>query len=180
MLAVGVGLWAWALDVFVDDVIGLRGPLEAAIKRGALVVAFSTAIVALFALFEVLANTIVFSNRIRTTSAKAHFIRIIVRLVGIGIGVYLVAEASEYIGWAVAPVLAGLSIGGLAVALAARPTIENVIGGLTLFMDVPARVGDFCRYGDRVGTIEEVGLRSTRIRSLDRSARIRSATSWAM
>lgn len=169
LAAVGVMVVAWSWDVFVDDVIGLRGQFEAVVKRVSLVFAFSAAIVALFAFLEIVSNAIVASNRIATTSAQAHFIRIILRLVGIGLSVYLVIEASAYIGWAVAPVLAGLGVGGLAVALAARPTIENIIGGLVLFLDKPARVGDFCRYGDKVGTVEEVGLRSTRIRSLDRT-----------
>ena len=57
-------------------------------------------------------------------------------------------EASAYLGWAVAPLVAGLGVGGLAVALAARPTIENVIGGLILFADKPFRVGDLCRIGE--------------------------------
>lgn len=66
-------------------------------------------------------------------------------------------------------ILAGLGIGGLAVALAAQKTVENVFGGLTLVLDQPVRVGDFCRFGDRVGTVEEIGLRSTRVRTLDRT-----------
>jgi MscS family membrane protein len=65
--------------------------------------------------------------------------------------------------------VAGLGIGGLAVALAAQKSIENLFGGVTLVMDQPVRVGDFCRFGDKVGTVEEVGLRSTRIRTLDRT-----------
>jgi MscS family membrane protein len=65
--------------------------------------------------------------------------------------------------------VAGLGVGGLAVALAAQKTIENLFGGATLFADQPVRVGDFCRFGDQVGTIEEIGLRSTRIRTLDRT-----------
>ncbi len=66
-------------------------------------------------------------------------------------------------------VLAGLGIGGLAVALAAQKTVENLFGGITLILDQPVRVGDFCRFGDKVGTVEEVGLRSTRVRTLDRT-----------
>lgn len=69
----------------------------------------------------------------------------------------------------VTSVLAGLGIGGVAIALAAQKTVENLFGGLTLIGDQPVRVGDFCRFGDRVGTIEEIGLRSTRIRTLDRT-----------
>jgi MscS family membrane protein len=66
-------------------------------------------------------------------------------------------------------VLAGLGVGGLAVALAAQKTLENFIGGITLYADQPVRVGDFCRFGGTVGTVEEVGLRSTRVRTLDRT-----------
>ncbi|GIW42576.1 MAG: hypothetical protein KatS3mg076_3153 [Candidatus Binatia bacterium] len=77
--------------------------------------------------------------------------------------------ALQNFGINVTGVLAGLGIGGLAVALAAQKTVENVFGGLTLILDQPVRVGDFCRFGDRVGTVEDVGLRSTRIRTLDRT-----------
>jgi MscS family membrane protein len=55
----------------------------------------------------------------------------------------------------------------VAVALAAQNSIENLIGGFTLFVDRPVSVGDFCRFGDKVGTVEEIGLRSTRVRTLD-------------
>jgi MscS family membrane protein len=65
--------------------------------------------------------------------------------------------------------VAGLGVGGIAVALAAQKTIENLFGGVTLFADRPVRVGDFFRYGDKVGTVEEIGLRSTRVRTLDRT-----------
>lgn len=66
-------------------------------------------------------------------------------------------------------ILAGLGVGGLAVALAAQKSLENLFGGLSLIADQPVRVGDFCRFGDRVGTVEDIGLRSTRIRTLDRT-----------
>jgi MscS family membrane protein len=75
----------------------------------------------------------------------------------------------QNIGLNVTGILAGLGIGGLAVALAAQKTVENLFGGVTLILDQPVRVGDFCRFGDRIGTVEEVGLRSTRIRTLDRT-----------
>jgi MscS family membrane protein len=65
--------------------------------------------------------------------------------------------------------LAGLGVGGIAVALAAQRSLENLLGGVTLFADQPVRVGDFLRYGEKVGTVEEIGLRSTRVRTLDRT-----------
>jgi small-conductance mechanosensitive channel len=90
----------------------------------------------------------------------------VLRILVIVAGVFLMAEI-----WSVSytSVLAGLGIGGLAVALAAQPTLQNMIAGFTLFADSPLSVGDFCRYGDKLGTVEEIGLRSTRIRSLDRT-----------
>ena len=65
--------------------------------------------------------------------------------------------------------LAGLGVGGIAVALAAQKTLENLFGGITITSDQPVRVGDFCRFGDQVGTVEDIGLRSTRIRTPDRT-----------
>jgi MscS family membrane protein len=65
--------------------------------------------------------------------------------------------------------VAGLGVGGIAIALAAQKTIENLFGGITLFADQPVQVGDFFRFGDQVGTVEEIGLRSTRVRTLDRT-----------
>jgi MscS family membrane protein len=65
--------------------------------------------------------------------------------------------------------LAGLGVGGIAVALAAQKTLENVIGGVSLIFDEVAQVGDVLKVGDTVGTVEDIGLRSTRIRTLDRS-----------
>lgn len=61
--------------------------------------------------------------------------------------------------------LAGLGIGGLAIALAAQDTAANVFGSITIFMDQPFRVGDWIKVQDVEGTVEEIGFRSTRIRT---------------
>jgi MscS family membrane protein len=73
------------------------------------------------------------------------------------------------VGFNVTTLMAGLGIGGLAVALAAQKPLENLIGGITLYTSRPVRVGDFCRFGDKIGTVEEVGLRATKVRTLDRT-----------
>lgn len=65
--------------------------------------------------------------------------------------------------------LAGLGVGGIAIALAAQKTLENVIGGASVILDEAVHVGDFCKIGDVVGTVEEIGLRSTRVRTMDRT-----------
>lgn len=65
--------------------------------------------------------------------------------------------------------LAALGIGGIALALGAQKTVENFVGGLMLITDRPVRVGDFCLVGDISGTVESIGMRSTRIRTNDRT-----------
>ena len=77
--------------------------------------------------------------------------------------------AAQGLGLPLYSVVAGLGIGGLAVALAIRPTLENLIGGILLYLDQPVRVGDFCSFGDKTGTVEAIGVRSTKIRALDRT-----------
>ena len=72
-------------------------------------------------------------------------------------------------GYSTTAVLAGVGVGGLAVALAAQKTIENLFGGVAVISDRPVLVGDTCRFGDRTGTVEDIGLRSTRIRTPDRT-----------
>lgn len=75
----------------------------------------------------------------------------------------------DIIGFDVTTGLAALGIGGIAIALGAQKTVENLVGGLSLIFDQPVRVGDFCKVGDIVGTVEQIGMRSTRIRTLDRT-----------
>jgi MscS family membrane protein len=89
-----------------------------------------------------------------------------VKIVIVGFTVILMMRA---FGYEITALMAGLGIGGIAVALAAQKSLENLIGGITIYADQPLRVGDFCRFGERVGTVEEVGLRSTRVRTLDRT-----------
>jgi len=69
----------------------------------------------------------------------------------------------------VTAVVAGLGIGGIAVAFAAQKSIENFFGGLFLVWDKPIRLGDFCRAGEHQGTVEHIGIRSTQIRTLART-----------
>ena len=72
----------------------------------------------------------------------------------------------DNIGFSITTVIAGLGIGGIAIALATQKSIEHFIGALTLYVAAPVRVGDFCRVGDNFGTVEEIGLRATKLRTL--------------
>jgi MscS family membrane protein len=72
-------------------------------------------------------------------------------------------------GYNTTAILAGVGVGGIAIALAAQKTIEDLFGGVSVISDRPVLVGDVCRFGDRTGTVMHIGLRSTRIRTPDRT-----------
>jgi MscS family membrane protein len=73
----------------------------------------------------------------------------------------------DNIGVNITTLLAGLGVGGVAVALALQKPMEDVFGAVTLYSQQPIRIGDFCRVGTVLGTIEEIGLRTTRLRTLN-------------
>jgi MscS family membrane protein len=73
------------------------------------------------------------------------------------------------LGFDLTTALAGLGIGGLAIGFGAQKTIENLFGGISLLGDEVIRVGDTCNFNGRVGTVEDISLRSTRIRTVERT-----------
>jgi MscS family membrane protein len=73
------------------------------------------------------------------------------------------------LGFNMSTALAGLGIGGLAIGFGAQQTIANLFGGVAVLWDEVFRVGDVCRFGDRTGVVEDIGLRSTRIRTDERT-----------
>jgi MscS family membrane protein len=70
-------------------------------------------------------------------------------------------------GFPVMGIVAGLGVGGLAFALAARATLENLLAGVVIYMDKSIKVGDLIQSGDVEGVVEDIGMRSTRIRAAD-------------
>jgi len=91
------------------------------------------------------------------------------RLVKIVIAAMVAAALLSSWGYNTGAILTGLGVGGVALALAAQKTIENLFGGVAVITDRPVSIGDFCKFGNQVGTVEDIGLRSTRIRTLDRT-----------
>jgi MscS family membrane protein len=150
---------ALALDGGFDDSIGR------ALKAGFFLAVFWGAFRAIDVAFGVLAEA---------PAARANagllglvpLLRKIAKVAALALG--LVAVLTE-LGFQVTSLLAGLGIGGLAVALAAQKTVENLIGSLAIGVDQPFRVGDFVAVDGVTGTVEVVGMRSTRLRTLDRT-----------
>ena len=117
----------------------------------------------------VIGEAIVASERLTSRSLDSQLIRLGTRLVGFVAAVAILIEGGDELGFPAYSVLAGLGVGGLAVALAARDTIANLIGSLLITIEKPFRVGHVVRIGGSEGTVEDVGFRSTRIRTPDNS-----------
>src|SRR5260370_2061301 len=75
----------------------------------------------------------------------------------------------DVLGWNLTAALAGLGIGGLAIGLGAQKTFENMMGGISILTDRAVLVGDACRIGDQRGIVEDIGLRSTKLRTEERT-----------
>lgn len=78
-----------------------------------------------------------------------------------------VLQWMDNLGYEITAILAGLGVGGIAVALVLQKPLEDIFGAITLYMQQPIKIGDFGRFGDATGFVEEISLRTTRIRTLD-------------
>ena len=108
-----------------------------------------------------LADAIVVSERLRQRSLDSQLVRLGVRLAGIAIAIGLLVQGSYELGFPAYSVLAGLGVGGLAVALAARDSLANLLGSMLIMIEKPFRVGHVVRVAGSEGTVEDVGFRST-------------------
>ncbi|MBN8507250.1 MAG: mechanosensitive ion channel family protein [Burkholderiales bacterium] len=149
--------------------LNLIGSVGAAFGLAMATVAYLAGAWVWWRLAPMVAEAIIASPNIPSESVDAHLIRISARLIGILGTMALLAFGADRLGLPVYGIIAGLGVGGLAIALAAQPTIENLIGGMNLFADKPMRVGDLCKYGDALGVVEAIGIRSTRMRGIDRA-----------
>lgn len=163
-LAIAAAVYAGSIRA-----VGLDGPAQRFFDQAGRVAVLAALGWLLLRLIDVVAGTIEEQLRRRGQVGAAAVVPLGQRTVKAVVLALLLLAVLQNFGFNVTGLLAGLGVGGLAVALAAQKTVENLFGGLTLIADQPVRVGDFCRFGDQVGTVEEIGLRSTRIRTLDRT-----------
>lgn len=154
------------VDYVLDEIINITGQILFLSLTVLETLLWTMVALTIFLIGNSVAETIIAFPRINSQSLDASMIRTVSRLLSLAIGITTLVLGIERVGISLIPILAGLGIGGLALALAARPTLENIIAGLILLVDRPVRVGERCRFGEREGTIQEIGLRSTRIRSV--------------
>jgi MscS family membrane protein len=114
-------------------------------------------------------DLIVSSDHLQTRSLDSQLIRLGGRFCGFVVAVVCLVHGADELGLPAYSVLAGLGVGGLAVALAARDPIANLLGSMLIMFEKPFRVGHMVRIAGTEGTVEDVGFRSTRLRTLDNS-----------
>src|SRR4051794_24580114 len=114
-------------------------------------------------------ETIAASEHLSRRRLDSQLVRLGTRFVGIVIAIGFLIQGADELGFPAYSVVAGLGVGGLAVALAARDSVANLLGSMLIMFEKPFRVGDTIRVSGSEGTVEDVGFRSTRIRTLDNS-----------
>lgn len=121
-----------------------------------------------------IAEAIIASPRIKLESLDASLLRLVSRTIGVIAVMVLFIRMLNELGVPVYGLVTGAGVGGIAIALASKNTLENFMGALNLFADRPVRVGDLCRFDEvstqgwrPVGRVESIGLRSTKIRRMD-------------
>jgi MscS family membrane protein len=161
--------WMLILLFFLLQLLGLRPvPLAFAFKvlrAGWVVCLFWAAARAVDVGSQVL-STSAFGPGV---SARRALLPLAVRVSKLLVIAFAIVALLAELGYSVASILAGLGIGGLAVALAAQKTFEHWFGAFAIAVDQPFREGDFVRIDNLSGTIEQIGMRSTRVRTLERT-----------
>jgi MscS family membrane protein len=157
------------LDELATNHVRITGPSLFALKTCLQAARLVGWILLVRAVLGRLSEAVIHARRLRPEMIDTQLLRLGFRLVTFLATAWMVILGADSMGISVTPLIAGLGVSGLAVALAAQHTIENFIAGLVLFADKPVRIGDSCQFGDQRGTVEQIGLRSTRIRGIDRT-----------
>jgi MscS family membrane protein len=162
---------AWLLFIFaiIGHSLGLPGPAESTIRQAVQGLAVATIFWALWRSTSVILELMLSRPWAAGNASTRHLLAIGGNLSKGVIAVLGILALLAALGYPVTTLLAGLGIGGLAFAFGAQKTVENLFGSMALAVDQPFRVGDPVRVGDFQGTVEDIGLRSTRFRTPDRT-----------
>ncbi len=156
-----------AYRLFMETQINSGGTFAEFVLFGTTIVYFLALAWAFRALTRLVVEWVIATPVITEGTYDAQLVRLLSRVISIVGALGIVLYGANDIGIPALGLLAGLGIGGLVIGLAAQGTVENLIGGLTLYTDQPFRLGDFVALGDDLGTVDMIGPRSTRIRKLD-------------
>lgn len=162
---------AWALVLFAlaTPHLGLTLRAEDLIERLLKALAYLAFFWALFRSVVIVGEEVVTARWARGRPNVRSLTSVGVKLGRFVVAAFALMVALSELGYPVTTVIAGLGIGGVALALAAQKTVENLFGSVSILADQPFRVGDIIRVDAIEGTVETIGLRSTRIRTVDRT-----------
>jgi MscS family membrane protein len=149
--------------------LALYAPAEQAVRsllRAALFLVFFWS---LARLVDLIRDVLSRSGWARASSSSRALLPLAARVAKVFVLAIAIVAMLSLLDYPVASLIAGLGLGGLALALAAQKTVENLFGAFSLGVDQPIREGDFVKVDEFVGTVEAIGLRSTRFRTLDRT-----------
>jgi len=151
----------------LENEVNVTGDLFTAVALGGKAIVVAMVVWAVFGLCKAVAEAVIASPRtkIKEDSIDATMWRIGSRILGFLLSLLILIRGMQLLGADLVPLLAGLGVGGLAVALAARETLTDVFGSLMILADRPYRIGHWVVIGDKEGTVQSIGLRSTRIRT---------------
>ncbi len=161
--------WAIALFAILTPYLALTLRAEELLDRGLRAVAYLTFFWALLRVVTVVGDEVAHADWARSRPSARSLSSVGVRLGKVIVAALALMVALTELGYPVTSVIAGLGIGGVAIALAAQKTVENLFGSISILGDQPFRVGDTIRVDSIEGTVESIGLRSTRIRTVDRT-----------
>ena len=160
---------AVSLFVATSQLVGISILLRQRFAPITLVVAIASVLLLIWRLIDAVTQfserRLTYRNNMAGVTALL-FVRRSVKIALVALGLIILLGS---FGFDVTTGIAALGIGGIALALGAQKTVENFVGSVTLIADQPVRVGDFCRIGTVLGTVEQIGMLSTRIRTLART-----------
>ncbi len=149
---------------FMDKQLIIAGTVFEVVDVSLVILYYLVGAAVILNLGAAMASSIIASPRVHKDSIDANLISVGTAAVAWMLAIFLLAKGAGDLGVPLTAVITSLGVGGLAFAMAARPTLENLIAGVTLYLDKPVKVGQFCKFDDVLGSVERIGLRSTRIR----------------
>jgi len=155
-----------AFRYVIQHYLTVRGYPLYVVSFAANLVALLAGVVVIFAFCRRIAEIIIASPRINPQGLNAQLIRITSRLMSVVGTVILFLVWGQYLGINIGTLLASAGIGGIALALGAQDTLKTLFGTLSLMADKPFRVGDRIQFDKYDGVVEDIGLRSTKLRLL--------------
>ncbi len=158
--AITAGVWGMGLNI-----LSLPQRAGAILLPTAQFIAAVAIVWTIYRLVDVLGQLM----RARAEKSESTFDDLLVPIVTRSLKIFVIVagliQIAQIFDWKVNQIIAGLGLGGLAFALAAKDTISNIFGSLTVLLDKPFKLGDWVVFGGAEGTVESVGIRSTRIRT---------------